>query len=198
MRIVCLLGSPRADGNSDQLADAFLDAAETAGAEVSRHALRDLRFDGPTGKKPDAEGDYGVEDDMAGVLDDVIHADVIVFATPIYFCNMTGLMKQAFDRFFSFFVPDYVTSATPSRLGKAKGFVLIQTQGEGPERYGDLLEQYAPALDKLGLQSRALVRACNVRERGDVMQAKDAVQAAAEQGRKWASYDSVPSLNKVS
>lgn len=187
MRIVCLLGSPRAGGNSDSLAGAFLDAAEQNGAEVSRHALRDLRFDGPTGMKPSAEGDYGVEDDMAGVLDDVVSADVIVFATPIYFCNMTGLMKQAFDRFFSFFVPDYAISDEPSWLGKGKSFVLIQVQGEGPERYTDLLDQYAPALDTLGLHERSLIRACGVRDPGDVMMAHEALQEAAERGRALAN-----------
>jgi multimeric flavodoxin WrbA len=140
---------------------------------------------------PSAKGDYGVEDDMAGVLDDVIGADVIVFATPIYFCNMTGLMKQAFDRFFAFFVPDYVTSADPSRLGKGKGFVLIQVQGEGPERYGDLLDQYAPALDKLGLTDRALVRACHVREPGDVAKMDEALERARAEGRKWARQSQI-------
>lgn len=184
MRIVCLLGSPRAGGNSDILADAFLEAAEARGASVARHALRDLRFDGPNGMKPDPAGGYGSDDDMAPVLADVEQSDIVVFATPVYFCNMTGLMKQAFDRFFTFFVPDYVTAAQPSRLADGKKFLMIQTQGEGDDRYADLLDQYAPALDKLGFETRAVIRATGVREPGDV-EGKPAMEDAKALARTW-------------
>lgn len=180
------MGSPRQGGNSDLLASAFLDAAEAQGAEITCHALRDLKFSGPDGQMPDSDGGYGPVDDLHPVLDDVRHADVVVFATPIYFCNMTGMMKQAFDRFFAFFVPDYVTAEEPSRLGRNKRFVLIQTQGEGAERYGDLLEQYGPALDKLGLENRALIRACGVRAQGDVLAQADVLDQAKALGREWA------------
>ena len=177
-KVVCLFGSPRVGGNSDLLANVFLEAAAQRGAQIKRHALRDLQFSGPTGAMPDPDGGLGPEDDLHPVLTDVAQADVIVFATPIYFCNMTGLLKQAFDRFFAFFVPDYVTAAEPSRLGRDKQFVLVQAQGEGPERYGDLLDQYGPALDKLGLEQRHLIRACGVRQIGEVMDQADVVAEA--------------------
>ena len=104
-------------------------------------------------------------------------------ATPIYFCNMSGLLKQALDRFFSFFVPDYVTAPVPSRLPAGMDFVLIQTQGEGAERYGDLLDQYGPALDKMGFANRHLIRAAGVRERGDVLQHLSALAQADQLAR---------------
>ncbi len=181
-KIVCLLGSPREGGNSDKLASVFLDATEAQGAQVSRHALRDMQFCGPTGALPD--GGLGPEDDLHAVLQDVMRADVIVFATPIYFCNMTGLMKQAFDRFFAFFVPDYVTAEEPSKLGRQKAFVLIQTQGEGADRYDDLLGQYGPALDKLGLEHRYLVRACGVRALGDMAKQAEVLAEAEALARQ--------------
>ncbi len=180
-RIVCLLGSPRAGGNSDALADAFCNAAVGQGAQCRQFALRDLRFQGCVNLRQCKSGaeTCGLDDDLLPVLDAVAGADVVVIATPIYFCNMTGLAKQALDRFFSFFVPDYVTADVPSRLGRDKALVLIQVQGEGPERYGDLLGQYGPALDKLGFQRRELIRACGVREVGDVLQ-QDSVMQQAE------------------
>lgn len=166
-RIACLLGSPRPGGNSDRLAARFCDAAAAAGADVATHALRDLRFAGYRGDG--SAGATGPEDDLTPVLTDVETADVVVLATLIYFCDMTGLLKQAFDRFFCFFKPDYVTNPEPSVLGRDKALVLVQVQGEGPERYGNLLEHYGPALDKLGFVRRDLIRACGVREPGEVM-----------------------------
>ena len=175
-RVVCLLGSPRAGGNSDLLAGRFCEAAAAAGAEVARHYLRDLRFSGYRGDG--SAGSNPREDDLTPVLADVQAADVVVLATPIYFCNMTGLLKQAFDRFFCFLKPDYLTNAVPTVLGRDKALVLVQAQGEGPERYGDLLDQYGPALDKLGFMRRDLVRACEVREPGEVMGDEDALERA--------------------
>ncbi len=179
-RIACLLGSPRAGGNSDILAGAFCEAAEREGALVETFALRDLRFQGCVWLrhcKTRGTG-CGLQDDLIPVLNAVTAADVVLMATPIYFCNVSGLLKQALDRFFSFFVPNYVTAEEPSRLGHSKTFVLVQVQGEGVERYGDLLDQYGPALDKLGFQRRVLIRACGVREVGDVLQHEEALQQA--------------------
>lgn len=179
-RIVCLLGSPRAGGNSEVLAGAFCTAAEQGGSTVERFALRDLRFQGCISLRHCKTGGQhcGLRDDLTPVLAAVAAADVVVMATPIYFCNISGLLKQALDRFFSFFVPDYVTAAEPSRLGRGKALVLVQVQGEGVERYGELLDQYGPALDKLGFGRRELLRACGVREIGDVVQDTEAMQRA--------------------
>lgn len=175
-RIVCLLGSPRPGGNSDLLAARFCQAAVAAGAEASTHALRDLRFSGYAGDG--SAGPTGPEDGLTPVLADIAGADVVVLATPIYFCNITGLLKQALDRFFRFLKPDYLTNPEPSVLGRGKALILVQVQGEGPERYGDLLDQYGPALDKLGFARRELIRSCGVRDAGEVTSDKAALRRA--------------------
>lgn len=168
-RIACLLGSPRAGGNSDDLAAVFCDEAEQNGAVVDRFALREMRFRGCINLLHCKTVGHvcGQDDDLRPALETISAADIVVMATPIYFCNVSGLLKQALDRFFSFFVPDYVTSKEPSRLGRDKTIVLLQVQGEGAERYDDLLIQYGPALDKLGFTRRELLRGCGVREIGD-------------------------------
>ncbi|WP_135502535.1 flavodoxin family protein [Roseovarius aestuariivivens] len=187
-KLVCLLGSPREGGNSDTLARVFCDAAKAEGATVRTHSLRDLRFQGCMNVRfCKVGGDFcGLDDDMVPVLADLGEADVLVMATPVYFCNMTGLMKQAFDRFFSFLKPDYLTSDEPSRLGRGKRLVLIQTQGEDEAHYADLLAGYAPALEKLGFEKRDLLRACGVRDAKDVMNNAALLGQARELGRQVA------------
>jgi len=177
-RVVCLQGSPRPGGNSDQLSDRFCNAAEAAGAEVQSHALRAMYFQGCVNLRYCKTGGEtcGQDDELIPVLRAIGAADVVALSTPVYFCNMSGLLKLAFDRFFSFLEPDYVTASEPSRLGRGRTLVLIQVQGEGPERYGDLLEQYAPALDKLGFTRRELIRACGVREPGEVLEQADVLE----------------------
>jgi len=182
IRVVCLLGSPRAGGNSDMLAERFCGAAAQAGAQIETFALRDMQFQGYT--TPQAATPYGPDDDLAPALAAIKTADLLVMSTPIYFCNMTGLLKQAFDRFFCFFKPDYVTNPEPSVLGRNKALVLVQAQGEGPERYGDLLDHYGPALDKLGFARRDVIRACGVRAPGDLTAQPDILQSADTMARQ--------------
>ena len=143
---------------------------------MTTHALRDLQFSGYVGDG--VAGAAGPQDDLTPVLEDIKAADVVVLSTPIYFCNMTGLLKQAIDRFFEFFKPDYLTNPEPTVLGRGKVLVLVQVQGEGAERYGDLLQQYGPALDKMGFAQRELLRSCGVRAPGDVMQDADVLARA--------------------
>jgi len=168
-RAVCLLGSPRPGGNSDVLAERFAGALDAHGAMVKVHTLRDLRFQGyvPDAQllKEEALGEH--HDDLEGVLEDVSRAHIVVLATPIYFCNMSGLMKQALDRFYQFL--DVGPRGLPSRRNANQPLVWMQTQGEGAAQYNDLLSQYAPAFDMLGFGRRELIRACNTREIGDVL-----------------------------
>ncbi|MCR9147429.1 MAG: flavodoxin family protein [Rhodobacteraceae bacterium] len=173
-RLVCLLGSPRKDGNSDLLARRFCNTAKAEGAAVRTHSLRDLRFQGCMNVLFCKIGGErcGLDDDMLPVLADLSEADVLVIATPVYFCNMTGLMKQAMDRFFSFLKPDYMTAEEPSRLGRGKRLILLQTQGEPEDHCRDLLSTYGPALDQLGFERRDCLRACGMRAAGDVLRQK--------------------------
>lgn len=177
-RAVCLLGSPRPDGNSDILADRFCGALDVHGALVKIHTLRDLRFHGYISDaerhKDEKLGEH--HDDFEQVLDDIRRAHIVVMATPIYFCNMSGLLKQAFDRFYGLL--EIQASGLPKSRAAEKTLVFIQTQGEGEAVYGDLLDQYAPALDILGFRRRELLRACGVRDAGDVLDQPDILRQA--------------------
>lgn len=176
--IVVLRGSPRPSGNSDQMADRFCDTARECGTLVHDYALRELVFS-PFGEVASAH-----QDDLNPALDAIYTAQLVVVSTPIYLCNMSGLLKGALDRFFGFLKSDYLTNPEPSKLPPGKDFVLLQAQGEPAERYGDLLGQYGPALDKLGFNGRHLVRACGVRDLNDIQTHPTALQAVEDLARR--------------
>ena len=102
MRILVLVGSPRKNGNTEQLADAFIAGAQAAGAEVTKYSIR--------GKKiaPCLNCNYcqshalcALRDDMAEVYELLLHTDAVVFATPIYFYTMTAQLKAVLDRLYN-------------------------------------------------------------------------------------------------
>ena len=174
-RIVCLLGSPRPHGSSDRLAERFCSAAEKAGAQVITHALRDLRYQGHI---PPPDGLYEVpEDDLDPVLADVAEADVLVLATPIYFCDMTGLMKQALDRFDIFLTDDPETGRLVSELGTDNTLVMIQVQGNDEKQHTDLMVHYKLAFDTLGFTRQECLRACSIHDPRDLKAAPQLMAA---------------------
>ncbi len=98
--ILILSASPRKNGNSDILCRQFIKGAQDAGHKTERISLYDKKIECcracyacfKTGK-------CVIGDDMAKILDKMQKADVIVVATPTYFCTMNGKLKTAIDRF---------------------------------------------------------------------------------------------------
>ncbi len=164
------MGSPRRGGNSDTLAQHFCERAAQHGAEIEQFALSELSYNGCQNHfrcKQDLSHCVQ-QDDLTPVLDAISQAQVLVLASPVYFTNVTGILKLAIDRFFSFFVPDYPTAEKKSRLSSGRQLVFIQTQGEPEERYRDLMDSYSASFNYLGFEQQHLVRAWGVREPSDV------------------------------
>lgn len=100
--------SLRPDSNSDALARAFARGARDAGHTVTEVSLRgkDLRFCQGclacqrTGRCP-------IRDDAAALVRQMHDADVLVFATPIYYYGMSGQMKTLLDRANPLYGGDY-------------------------------------------------------------------------------------------
>ncbi len=103
MKIVILQGSPNRRGSTYLLADSFRQGAESAGhtVEIVDAAHADVRpctgcvhcgYEGPCVQKD------GMEDLRRKILD----ADMLVFATPLYYYGMTAQLKAVVDRFCAF------------------------------------------------------------------------------------------------
>ncbi len=108
--IVVLSGSPRKGGNTDMIADAFIEGAKTAEKNVTLFRVADMKIGGCLGCVHCFEGN-GIcvqEDDMPMVLDALRHADALVLASPVYYWSVTAQLKLAIDRMYpllSFNVP---------------------------------------------------------------------------------------------
>lgn len=100
-KVLIISSSPRKGGNSDRLCDEFLKGAADARHDVEKVFLRDKKINYCMGCGYCVNNDYRVcsqKDDMAEILDKMGKADVIVFATPIYFYSISGQMKTFIDR----------------------------------------------------------------------------------------------------
>jgi len=101
--IVVLSGSPRKDGNTVRLTEAFIDGAQAAGKEVALFSVAGLQIGGCRGCGHCFKH-HGVciqKDDMPPILDALRMADVLVLASPVYFFSVTAQIKLAIDRLFA-------------------------------------------------------------------------------------------------
>ncbi len=181
MNIIALLGSPRPEGNSTLLARAFLDACQSLGAAVQSHFLNKMDYQGCQaclGCKTKAQVCI-LKDDMTPVYDAIRQADVLVLASPVYFGDLSGQLKSAYDRFYAYFEPNFA-----SRLPAGKQAVFILTQGNPDEaQFQDIFPRYEAFMQWLGVQPCHLLRACGLQAPGEVKARPQALQAAVDLAR---------------
>ena len=103
MKIVILQGSPNKNGSTSILADEFRRGAEEAGHSVTRFDLTDMNISPCTGCVACGyEGPCIQHDDNQKIRAEILAADMIVFATPLYYYGMSAQLKTVIDRFCSY------------------------------------------------------------------------------------------------
>ena len=100
MKIVILQGSPNKKGSTSILAENFSRGAEAAGHSVRRFDLTDMNIRPCTGCVTCGyEGPCILHVDNQKIRNAVLEADMVVFATPLYYYGMSAQLKTVIDRF---------------------------------------------------------------------------------------------------
>lgn len=103
MKIVILQGSPNKNGSTSILVEEFSRGAKASGHMVQRLDLTDMNIKPCTGCVACGyEGPCVQKDDNQKIKKAVLEADMIVFATPLYYYGMSVQLKTVIDRFCSF------------------------------------------------------------------------------------------------
>lgn len=106
--VLVISTSLRANSNSDALADAFLRGAADAGHHAKKISLRGRNIQFCRGCMACQKlGRCVISDDAAEISQKMHDADVIAFATPIYYYEMSGQMKTLLDRANWLYSSDY-------------------------------------------------------------------------------------------
>lgn len=103
MKVVVITGSPHKRGTSACLADNFIRGAEEAGHEVYRFDAAFKKVRPCIGCKACITKGEGCvfKDDMEELNPKLLEADAVVFASPIFYCNISAQLKTVIDRFFA-------------------------------------------------------------------------------------------------
>jgi multimeric flavodoxin WrbA len=102
MKVLAINGSPHmVEGNTAMILNPFLEGMKEAGADVDLFYTRKLKI-GPCNGDMSCwfvnPGTCGQKDDMQMLLPKFKEADVIVWASPVYYAGVTGPLKNLMDR----------------------------------------------------------------------------------------------------
>lgn len=129
-RIAVLMGSPRAVSNTEELCKPFISECKQLGAEVHYVRLADLHIAPCKGcyACQNVSDAYGCvqQDEMQTVVNEIVWADLIVLATPIYAFYCAAPMKNVLDRHYG--LNKFYGSADGS-LWAGKQVAIIATHG---------------------------------------------------------------------
>jgi multimeric flavodoxin WrbA len=102
MKVLAFNGSPKKEkGNTAMIFNPFFEGMKEAGAETELLYARELDINPCRGEANCVFKNFGrcyQEDDMNMVLLKIREADILVFASPLYFDGISGPMKNIFDR----------------------------------------------------------------------------------------------------
>ena len=157
MKFFAINGSPRPNCNTAQLLDSALDGVKSVlgEAETERIDLYKIPFNGCKScfacKKINGRH-YGrcvYNDDFKPILDEIVQADGVILGSPIYFSDVTGVMRCFIERFaFPFFVYDDGDNIAPKRMPTA--FIYTMNVPENISKsagYDDIFERTEIAID---------------------------------------------------
>ena len=104
MKVLCLLGSRNPDGQTASAAQAILNGVTEQGHETElvilteKHLERCRQCDNNGWGLCREEGRCVIEDDLAYLTAKIRNADAVIFATPVYFGDLSESMRAFLDR----------------------------------------------------------------------------------------------------
>lgn len=162
-KIVAISCSPRNDGSSIQISDAFLDGAMGLSTNiVTLH--RPTKFksmqDCTRCMACKGTGRCKIDDDLTVVLDDIAEADCVVFSTPLYFNGPTATYKIIEDRMYSFLDKDRKSVLKP---GKKAVLIISSCYPESDlKKAADILTS---SLELIGFEMLGVITYCDQRRK---------------------------------
>ena len=173
-RVVVLVGSVRKGGNTDLLAQSFIEGA-SKNNDVEVVSVADYKINPCIGCNScfTREGNKCFQnDDMPKVYEKLKKADVLVIASPVYFYGISAQLKAIVDRLH-----------TPMRneFSIKKLALILVGAATLPELFDSIKIQYQLVLNFFHLEDAGMVLVRGAKDKGDVKNS-DGLEKAYELG----------------
>lgn len=159
--IVVINGSPRKNGNTELLVDAFIEGAIGSGNIVTKFNVGRMKISGCTDCKYCVShlGECVHKDDMQVIYTALYNADMLVLASPIYWHGMTSQIKSMIDRM----------NVSSSKSMPITDTALLVAYGDTDTAAVEPTISHYEAIAKyMGWKDRGVVSQCEVMNKGDI------------------------------
>ena len=188
MYVLGLMGSPRRDGNTEILLDATLAAAEAEGAHTRKVVVSTLDM------RPCLElyhcavdGTCSLRDDMTPLYDELIAADRIVLASPIFFYGLTSQAKAVVDRCQALWMRRHVLKSWQPDVDARHGALIAVGATKGPKLFDGVVLTAKYFFDAVGASFADQMLVRGVDSKGEIRDMPQYLEEAARLGRRLAS-----------
>jgi multimeric flavodoxin WrbA len=162
-KIIILNGSPRKNGNTSALIEELTKGAQEAGHTVTTFFLDSMEIHGCKGcfgGGKNTDSPCVQKDDMDKIYPVYKEADIVVLASPLYYWNLSGQLRTAFDRLFA------VAECDPNYRNPQKDAILLMSaEGYG---FDDAVRYYKSLMKHLHWRDLGQILAGGVMAVGDI------------------------------
>lgn len=160
--ILILVGSPRKNGNTEALVNAFIEGAPAAGHQTDKLLLSNLNIHCCLGCDycTRNRGKCIQKDDMEIVYTKMRKSDVVVFASPLYYWGLSAQLKTVIDRF-------YASLSNPFTVRES--VLLLPFGAQNPAEADIAVSHYKMLSSGLGLKDRGAITAMGVLNKNDIL-----------------------------
>jgi len=189
-KILCLLGSPRRQGNAELLLDKAIVGAQAVGAEIEKIRIADIN------PAPciacggcDRTGNCVVNDDMQQIYSKLTAADGLIISTPVFFMGLPGKIKGLVDRCQALWVRKYRLSPDPKALppGPRRRGLLIAVGGTNfPHTFDAIKLEVKSFFHCLDIKYSGELLLPGIDEHGEIARHPEALASAQRAGESLA------------
>lgn len=157
MNLLVLCGSPRKSGNTEIMANAFAETARENGHEVNVVYASSTRPNPclACGYCRNNEGECIQQDDMQSVYPLLDEADLVVFASPVYYFNLSAQIKIMLDRFYA-----------KGGVGFHPTQAVLLLDSHSQDVFSGAIQAYKDTLNYLNWEDRGIVTIDGMTEKG--------------------------------
>ena len=162
--ILVLTGSPRQGGNSDLMAEAFIQGAQSQGHRILRFDAGRKKVTGCVACKTCFSIGHpcSYQDDFEEFASCLRQADTLAIFTPLYWFSFPAQVKAAIDRMYSFF-------CSGTKLPVKESFMVICCELPDPSACDGAVTTYHKIADIMKWEDRGHIVVPGVGEPGDVL-----------------------------
>jgi len=173
--VLIVNGATRINGNTDILVGKIIDGAKNVGLNPNLIKLRNKNISNCIGcYKCLRESECNFQDDMTGIRDFINESELLILASPLYWCGVTGLMKTFLDRLFFYYHPQNKSLIS----GKKAIIVTPMNQKNVDDESKILVEFYNRLLGCLDVKILNMSFFSDIMEKGSILKKPEYLKQA--------------------